>query len=112
MRSPVYAAASAEEEEPAGAVEEPEVEPAGFLFMLAKPLVKPSVKPCITHLTKPLFSMARSVLRVSASTFLALAEPGASGECSPVRSGRCASWRPQRAARGARCEDFFGARVG
>ena len=57
-------------------------------------------------LTKPLFSMARSVLRVSASTFLALAEPGASGECSPVRSGRCAFWCRQHALGDVRYGDF------
>ena len=48
-------------------------------------------------LTKSLFSMACLVLRVSASTLFALAEPGASGECSPVRSGRCAFWCGQHA---------------
>ena len=48
-------------------------------------------------LTKSLFSMASLVLRVWVSTPFALAEPGASGECSPVRSGRCAFWCGQHA---------------
>ena len=53
------------------------------------------------------FSMACLVLRVSASTFFALAEPGASGECSPVRSGRCAFWCGQHALGDVFCNYFF-----
>ena len=58
-------------------------------------------------LTKSLFSMACLVLRVWVSTPFALAEPGASGECSPVRSGRCAFWCGQHALGDVFCNYFF-----
>ena len=57
-------------------------------------------------LTKSLFSMACLVLRVAVSTSFALAEPGASGEGSPVRSGRCAFWCGQYALGDVRYDNF------
>ena len=57
-------------------------------------------------LTKSLFSMACLVLRVSASTSFALAWGLGSGECSPVRSGRCAFWCGQYALGDVRYDNF------